>query len=112
MNKDLEQIEVMNDYDCIDDLPFTSEQKMMVLAWFARKLWAIDVEALGNDYCGKVYDPLSFWEGEAHSYVFDLEDGGRHHKYDSLGHLEAMLVNEIIGEIDYYINGFDTSNAE
>lgn len=99
MTENLANITVNNDYRTIDDLPFTPEQKMMVLAWFAQKLWDIDVEAMGNDYCGKSYDPLSFWDGEAHSYVFDLEDGGRHHKYDSLSHLEAMLVNEIVNLI-------------
>ena len=99
MTDNLANITVMNEYQSIDDLPFTPEQKMMVLAWFARKLWDIEIEVYGDDYYGKSYDPLSFWEGRAHSYVFDLEDGGRHHKYDSLGHLESMLVNEVVGEI-------------
>jgi hypothetical protein len=99
MSDQLKDIEIRNKYQTIDDIPITPEQKMMVLAWFAEKLYEIELAALEIDSSRKVYDPLSFWDGEAHSYVFDLEDGGRHHKYDSLGHLEAMLVNEVVGEI-------------
>lgn len=47
----------------------------------------------------KQYDPLTIENGIAHSYVFDLEDGGRHHAYRDLSHLEAMLLTEVVKEI-------------
>jgi hypothetical protein len=106
MTDNLANITVMNEYQSIDDLPFTPEQKMMVLAWFAEKLYEIELVALDADGTRKVYDPLSFWDGLAHSYVFDLEDGGRHHEYDSLGHLEAMLINEIVELIRQNADGY------
>lgn len=98
-------MEVLSEYYSIDDLPLTEEQKMMVLVWFARKLWILIEEGSGDpEYYCKSYDPLSFWDGKAHSYVFDLEDGGRHHEYGSLEHLENMLMSEGINEIKK--NGF------
>ena len=36
MTENLSNIIVNNDYQTIDDLPFTPKQKMMVLAWFAQ----------------------------------------------------------------------------
>jgi len=86
--------------DTIDDLPLDESQKRRVLEWFARKLWIILEEASGEpDYCGKSYDPLTIDGNVAHSYVFDFEDGGRHHRFKDLQHLERMLVQEAIKRI-------------
>jgi hypothetical protein len=43
-----------------------------------------------------MYDPMDIElkEKMAHSYVFDLEDGGRHHPYKDLEHLENMIFDE------------------
>lgn len=86
----------------LDDLPLDDMQKVLVLEWFARKLWVMLEEGGGEpDYYGKGYDPLVIdLEGkEAHSYVFDLDDGGRHHPFESLLELEEKLKQEGIKRI-------------
>lgn len=48
----------------------------------------------------KSYDPLLIKGDVAHSYVFDLEDGGRHHPFD--GDYEKLcrtMVNEACDQI-------------
>jgi hypothetical protein len=90
----------MNQIYNIDDLPLTDDQKERVLEWFAHKLWVILEEGRGDaDYTGKMYDPLVIEGNIAHSYVFDLEDGGRHHPFSNLQHLEKMLVDEGIKQV-------------
>lgn len=93
-----------NNFFTIDDLPLSYEDKCAVLEWFARKLWILLEEGSGDPYYyGKSYDPLVIEDGVAHSYVFNFEDGGRHHVYDDLAHLERMLMNEGISRIKYMI---------
>ena len=84
-----------NPYRCIDDLPLSSEQKKCVLEWFAWKI--VEVASAKDLFIGmKHYDPLMIDDEEAHSYVFDFEDGGRHHQYRDLKHLEKMLLEELL----------------
>ena len=84
-----------NPYRTIDDLPLSPEQKKCVLEWFAWKI--TEVASAKNLFVGmKHYDPLMIDDEEAHSYVFDFEDGGRHHKYRDLKHLEKMLMEELL----------------
>ena len=80
----------------IDELPFTTEQKEMVLEWYARKLIHLACAITDDDMCGKSYDPLTIEGNTAHTYMFDLEDGGRHHPFRDLQHLEAMLTDEVV----------------
>ena len=88
----------------IDDLPLSQEQKKHVLEWFAYKLWIILEEGSGHpDYYCKSYDPLTINNNIAHSYVFDFNDGGRHHPFKDLAHLEEMLVKEGIRRIQEMI---------
>lgn len=91
---------MFNEYFTINDLPLTEEQKKSVLEWFARKLWIIQVEGIAQDgdYYGKHYDPLVIDTEEkiAHSYVFSLRGGYRHHEYKDLEHIEKMLMDEIV----------------
>lgn len=47
----------------------------------------------------KSYDPLTIEGNVAHSYVFDLEDGGRHHQFENCVALVDALTNEIIQKI-------------
>jgi hypothetical protein len=90
-----------NKFFSIDDLPFSNEAKCMVLEWFARKLWVLLEEGSGDsDYYCKGYDPLVIEGNTAHSYVFDMEDGGRHHPFKDLEHLEKMLMDEGIKRIN------------
>jgi hypothetical protein len=97
-----------NDLFSIDDLTtLTKEQKEEVLMWFARKLWVLLEEGSGNpDYYGKAYDPLLIEGNIAHSYVFDFQDGGRHHDFENLSDLEKMLMQEGIDTIQLLI-GFN-----
>ncbi len=89
-----------NQFFTINDLPLTEDQKCRVLEWFARKLWVLLEESSGSPhYYGKSYDPLVVENNTAHSYVFDLEDGGRHHAFYDLEHLEKMLLDEGIRRI-------------
>lgn len=93
-----------NIFYSIDDLPFTDEQKVYCLEWLARKIQVVIEESSNDpDYYGKMYDPLyiELEEMEAHSYVFDLDDGGRHHKFKSLLDLENQLINEAIKSIKW-----------
>lgn len=94
----------MNTMYDIDDLPLNRQQKCRVLEWFARKLWVLLEEGSGEpDYYSKSYDPLIIDGDEAYSYVFSLNDGGRHHKFNNLKHLEDMLMAEGIDRIKSYI---------
>jgi hypothetical protein len=88
-----------NDYHTIDDLPLTSAQKERVLEWFARKIATVMGKVTGYHPCSKSYDPLMIEDNIAHSYAFELEDGGRHHDFNDLKHLEKMMVNELITEM-------------
>ncbi|MDD5517888.1 MAG: hypothetical protein PHV98_00870 [Candidatus Omnitrophica bacterium] len=89
-----------NHFFDIDDLPFTAEAKCMVLEWFARKLWVLLEEGSDDpDYYCKMYDPLTIEGNIAHSYVFNFEDGGRHHPFSNLIQLEKMLMDEGIKTI-------------
>ncbi len=86
-----------NNYFSIDELPLTQAQKECVLEWLARKLWVIYEESSGEpDYYGKSYDPLVIEGDTAHSYVFNLWDGGRHHVFENLKQLEDGLIKETI----------------
>lgn len=87
-----------NDFYSIDDLPFNQKQKEQVLEYLARQLYFILTE-LGMDDHHKTYDPLTIEGGIAHSYVFELGDGGRHHKFSSLLELENLMVTEVIQSI-------------
>ena len=51
----------------------------------------------GDGHC-KSYDPLTFFEGQAHSYVLNLEDGGRHHPYKTPDLVADMALLEFAEE--------------
>ena len=40
---------------------------------------------------------------DAHTYVFDLWDGGRHHPYESLQQLEQGLEDDTVKEIQEWV---------
>ena len=93
----------MNTYYTIKDLPIDSKQKEMVLEYLARKLWDIQLALDIQDGHCKSYDPLCIEGDTAHSYVFDLEDGGRHHTFRDYEHLEKMLMDETIRTLKFEI---------
>ncbi|MHA1280747.1 MAG: hypothetical protein ACTSQ8_26670 [Candidatus Helarchaeota archaeon] len=90
---------IANPYKSIDDLPLTPSQKECVIEYLAWKLWSILLDLDIQDGHSKSYDPLVIDEDVAHSYVFDMEDGGRHHSYKNLKHLEEMLYKETLEQI-------------
>lgn len=89
----------MNRYKLLNDLELSDEQKMAVLCYLANKYYRLILELGIQDGHSKSYDPLLIEGNVAHSYVFDLEDGGRHHPFRNLDHLETMLDDEILQEI-------------
>jgi hypothetical protein len=96
-----DQIKYSNEYYNIDTLPLHPKEKEAVLEYLARKLWTILIRTdLMDDY-GKSYDPLIIEGNIAHSYVFDMEDGGRHHSFKDYKHLEEMLMNDTITRINH-----------
>ncbi len=80
-------------------LQLTDEQKERVLEWYAEKVWQLLQDLDISDGCSKRYDPLTIKDGIAHSYVFDLEDGGRRHFFRDYEHLEEMIQNELLETI-------------
>lgn len=91
----------MNEFFTIDDIPLSQDEKEMVLEWYARKLWEIILNAIDDDSHCKSYDPLVIDGNVAHSYVFDLDDGERHHEIKSLHDLESQLTSEVVKRILY-----------
>lgn len=90
-----------NGYDSVSDLPkelFSDLHIKMLLEWFARKIVQV-IETIKPEWYfhTKSYDPLviDLETNTAHSYVFELGDGGRHHSYESLEELEERLVKEL-----------------
>lgn len=93
----------INEFFTIHDLPFTQKQKEQTIEYLAHQLWFILTE-LGMDDHHKTYDPLTIDGHIAHSYVFDLEDGGRHHKFNDIKDLEQSLLKETIQQIKNLTN--------
>ena len=98
-----------NPFYTVDDLPFTDDQKEMVLEWFAQKIWG-DLQVRGH--C-KSYDPLIIEGKVAHSYIFNLNgldhrtDGGRHHNFKTLAQLEERLANKMKESAERYPEDFE-----
>lgn len=56
----------------------------------------------GDSPCGKSYDPMFIEGNVAHSYAFDMKDGGRHHDlmlYKDVGEILDSLTQEAINWI-------------
>ncbi len=92
-------------YETIEDLPFTDDQKKLALVWMAGVLFdKLGVERLGLDGHSKSYDPLSFSpDGRVHTYVFDLHDGGRHHSFTGYADLERRIIQEMAEKIEDHL---------
>lgn len=65
------------------------------------------LRAFGLDGSGKSYDPLTIEQITtakgtryiAHSYAFDLWDGGRHHEAESLEQIWKGMLDEAVREL-------------
>jgi len=83
----------------IEDLPLNETQKRYVLEWLAWKFYGLLIKlGIEDGYC-KFYDPLLIEDDKCHSYVFDLDDDGRHHPYKNLREIEDKLFNEVVKRI-------------
>ena len=107
-------------YTSIDDLPLDNLQKVVVLEYLADRLITILEGVFDESFVGKSYDPLTIEYtpsiecpecGVAHSYVFNLWDGGRHHDFRTFRQLEDGMIREIIEDIKSFIqevkHGYD-----
>lgn len=84
----------------ISELPLTNKQKEVVLEYLAYKIWKeIELRVFKFDGGHKNYDPLTIDGNEAHSYVFGMDDDGRHHDYENLDDLEGQLIETIKGHL-------------
>lgn len=65
------------------------------LEFYTQGIWDLWVMLTGESHC-KYYDPMTINADEkiAHSYVLDLQDGGRHHPYQALDILQADILSE------------------
>lgn len=88
-----------NIFHDIEQLDLSDEQKQQVLEYLANKYWKLLLDLGVQDGHCKSYDPLVIEGKTAHTYVFDLEDGGRHHTFKDYKDLERMLDEEILGEL-------------
>jgi hypothetical protein len=71
---------------------------------YAQALWDILLELGIQDGHSKSYDPLTIEGKIAHTYVFDLEDGGRHHEFKDLEQLRVMMLKETAAAITTFLN--------
>lgn len=82
------------------DLNLNPAQQKEVVEWLAYQYRLILLGLNVADSVGyKTYDPLTIEGNVAHSYVFDLEDGGRHHEFTDYDSLVDSLTNEVIRDI-------------
>lgn len=97
-------------YWTIKNLPLTDQQKECVLEYLARRYWQLLLDTNIQDGHSKSYDPLLIEGDTAHSYVYDMEDGGRHHSFKDYAHLEEMLYDETLGQIKYELENGEGAN--
>jgi hypothetical protein len=79
-------------------LYYPEEKKLTkdIVEAYVQGMWDLYVALGGESHC-KSYDPLTISPGSiANSYVLDLEDGGRHHKFNSLEELKDMCLKEMV----------------
>ncbi len=62
--------------------------------FYAQALWDLMLSLGVEDGHCKEYDPLTIIGKIAHSYVFNLEDGGRRHPFNDLEELRELLLKE------------------
>ena len=61
--------------------------------FYVQGMWDLYKE-LGGSEDGKIYDPLTIKGKTAHSYILNLADGGRHHRFESLEKLADDSLKE------------------
>ena len=66
---------------------------------YAQACWEILLGLGIQDGHCKMYDPMTIQDNTAHSYVFDLKDGGRHHSFSDLEELKNDVLSETVEQI-------------
>ena len=97
------------DWKSIDDLPLNEAQKACVLEWIAQKLQQTKLARECDVWqMGKSYDPLDIKleNKTAHSYVMEMSDGGRHHKYNKMSEIEDAIFNEFFGDLEQTLSDY------
>ena len=82
-----------------DDKQITQETALIIEGYalgLAHMMYRLD----GDSPCSKAYDPMRIEHPHlAHSYAFDMKDGGRHHDlsdYRDIGEIMDVLLQEAI----------------
>lgn len=91
-------VEVFQKTEITTDIACFIEGYAMALANIMSKLG-------GDSPCGKTYDPMMIEGQKAHSYAFDMKDGGRHHDltlYKDVGEILDTLLKESLEWIEQY----------
>jgi len=65
------------------------------LEFYAQGMWDLFCALGGDNHC-KHYDPLTFMDGKALSYVLHLRDGGRSHEVYDLEDMRFDILEEFI----------------
>lgn len=89
-----------------------TKEEQDYLKGYAEALQNILHKITGDEPCYKSYDPIDFWKGKIHSYVFDLKDGGRHHPlsdYESIDEIKEWMLKQVKEEIE---EEFESDNKE
>lgn len=78
------------------------ELKKDFVEGYAAACWHILLGLGVQDGHSKTYDPMTIDEvGKvAHSYVFDLWDGGRHHHYENLEQIIEAVKKEAVSSLE------------
>ena len=67
---------------------------------YVQGMYDLYLELGGESHC-KMYDPLTIEGRVAHSYVFNLQDGGRHHSFETLEKLADDCLKEMAKQTRY-----------
>ena len=81
--------------------PLTHDEQRH-LEGYAAALQDLLFKVTGENYCSKIYDPMTCEPTVMHSYAFDMKDGGRHHyvkDYRSIEEIKDILMDETITAI-------------
>ena len=90
-------IEVRSDKD-------VTQETALILEGYALALTDMMYRLDGDSPCSKPYDPMRIEHPRlAHSYAFDMKDGGRHHDlsdYKDLGEIMDTLLQEAVDWVE------------
>lgn len=88
----------------VRDDEHVTQETALILEGYAMALSDMMSRLSGDSPCGKSYDPMMIESSElAHSYAFDMKDGGRHHAlnlYENLGEIMEVLLQEAVDWVE------------